>query len=90
MIVQPDGLTKYQRVELGPIVDGLRVVRSGLEGNETVIVEGIGKVRPNLKVNAEPTDMNKYATDQLAMETHISQEPVDQLVATKAVPSRAH
>ena len=52
MIVQPDGLTKYQRVELGPIVDGLRVVRSGLKGNETVIVEGIGKVRPNLKVNA--------------------------------------
>ena len=71
MIVQPDGLTKYQRVELGPIVDGLRVVRSGLKGNETVIVEGIGKVRPNLKVNAKQTDMNKYATDQLAMETHI-------------------
>jgi multidrug efflux system membrane fusion protein len=90
MIVQPDGLTKYQRVELGPIVDGLRVVRSGLKGDETVIVEGIGKVRPNLKVNAEQTDMNKYATDQLAMETHIGQEPVDQLAATKAVPSRAH
>jgi multidrug efflux system membrane fusion protein len=90
MIVQPDGLTKYQRVELGPIVDGLRVVRSGLKGDETVIVEGIGKVRPNFKVNAEQTDMNKYATDQLAMETHIGQEPVDQLAATKAVPSRAH
>jgi hypothetical protein len=53
-------------------------------------VEGIGKVRPNLKVNAKQTDMNKYATDQLAMETHIGQEPVDQLAATKAVPSRAH
>jgi membrane fusion protein, multidrug efflux system len=74
MIVQPDGLTKYQRVELGPIVDGLRVVRSGLKGNETVIVEGIGKVRPNLKVNAKQTDMNKYVTDQLAMETHIGQK----------------
>jgi len=74
MIVQPDGLTKYQRVELGPIVDGLRVVRSGLKGNETVIVEGIGKVRPNSKVNPEQTDMNKYATDQLAMETHIGQK----------------
>ena len=66
------------------------MVRSGLKGNETVIVEGIGKVRPNLKVNAKQTDMNKYATDQLAMEMHIGQEPVDQLAATKAVPSRAH
>jgi hypothetical protein len=77
-------------VELGPIVDGLRVVRSGLEGNETVIVEGIGKVQPNLKVNAKQIDMNKYATDQLAMETHIVREPVDQLAAIKAVPSLAH
>jgi membrane fusion protein, multidrug efflux system len=26
VIVQPDGLSRFQRVELGPIVDGLRVV----------------------------------------------------------------
>jgi hypothetical protein len=31
-----------------------------------------------LKVNAKQTDMNKYATLQLAMETHIGQEPVDE------------
>jgi multidrug efflux system membrane fusion protein len=72
VVVQPDGLTKYQRVELGPIVNGLRVVQSGLQGDETVVVEGIGKVRPNSKVSAEPTDMNKFATEQLAMETHIN------------------
>ena len=71
VIVQPDGLTRYQRVETGPIVDGLRVIRSGLQGDETVIVEGAAKVRPNSKVSAEPVDMNKYATGQLAMETHI-------------------
>jgi RND family efflux transporter MFP subunit len=72
VVVQPDGLTKYQRVELGPIVNGLRVVQSGLQGDETVVVEGIGKVRPNSKVSAEPTDMNKFATEQLAMETHVN------------------
>ena len=73
VIVQPDGLTRYQTVELGPIVDGLRVVRSGLKGDETIVVDGIGKVRPNSKVNAEPTDMNKYATNQLAMEVHFGE-----------------
>jgi RND family efflux transporter MFP subunit len=72
VVVQPDGLAKYQKVELGPIVDGLRVIQSGLQGDETVVVEGIGKVRPNSKVNAEPTDMNKFATEQLAMETHVN------------------
>ncbi|HYY28208.1 MAG TPA: efflux RND transporter periplasmic adaptor subunit, partial [Chthoniobacterales bacterium] len=71
VIVQADGLTKYQRIETGPIVDGLRVIRSGLTGDETVIVEGAAKVRPNIKVSAEPADMNQYATGQLAMETHI-------------------
>jgi multidrug efflux system membrane fusion protein len=72
VVVQPDGLTKYQTVETGPIVDGLRVVNSGLTGDETIIVEGIGKVRPNVKVNGEPTDMNKYATQELAVNVHIN------------------
>jgi RND family efflux transporter MFP subunit len=72
VVVQPDGLTKYQKVQLGPIVDGLRVIQSGLQGDETVVVEGIGKVRPNSKVSAEQTDMNKFATEQLAMEPHVN------------------
>jgi hypothetical protein len=72
VVVQPDGLTKYQTVETGPIEEGLRVIRSGLSGDETVIVEGIGKVRPNVKVKAEPTEMTKYATEELAMDVHIN------------------
>jgi hypothetical protein len=48
------------------------VIRSGLSGDETVIVEGIGKVRPNVKVKAEPTEMTKYATEELAMDVHIN------------------
>lgn len=72
VVVQADGLTKFQKVVLGPIVDGLRVIQSGLQGDETVVVEGIGKVRPNSKVSAEQTDMNKFATEQLAMEPHIN------------------
>jgi RND family efflux transporter MFP subunit len=71
VVVQPDALTRYQRVETGPIVDGLRVIRSGLTGDETVVVEGAAKVRPNSRVSAEPADMNQYATGELAMETHI-------------------
>jgi RND family efflux transporter MFP subunit len=83
VIVQPDGLTKYQKVELGPIVDGLRVVQSGLQGDETVVVEGIGKVRPNSKVSAEQTDMNKYASEQLAMDTHINAGSAENAVNDK-------
>ena len=72
VVVQANGLTKYQTVETGPIVDGLRVVRKGLAGDETIIVEGVGKVRPNIKVNAEPTEMTKYASEELAMDVHVN------------------
>ena len=94
VVVQPDGLTKYQRVELGPIVNGLRVVQSGLQGDETIVVEGIGKVRPNSKVSAEPTDMNKFATEQLAMEPHINAGSADNAGNGKnrlsaAIPNRS-
>ena len=37
---------------LGPIVDGLRVVRNGLTAGELVVVNGLQRVRPGVKVNA--------------------------------------
>jgi RND family efflux transporter MFP subunit len=89
VIVQSNGLTKYQTVETGPIVDGLRVIRSGLTGDETIIVEGIGKIRPNIKVNAEPTDMNKYATEELAMDVHINRPANESLTAARKAPKSA-
>lgn len=70
IVVQPEGVAKYKRVELGPIVEGLRVVRSGLKGDETIIVEGIGKVRPDSKVLAKQTDMSGYGTEELAVQPH--------------------
>ena len=35
---------------LGPIVDGLRVVRSGLEAGESVVINGLQRVRPGVQV----------------------------------------
>jgi hypothetical protein len=67
-------------------VDGLRVIRTGLQGDETVIVEGAAKVRPNSKVNASATDMNKYATGQLAMETHIDTGPDSKTLRSRDLP----
>lgn len=43
----------YQPVVLGPIVDGRRVVRSGLEPGAEVVVAGLQRVRPGMPVNPE-------------------------------------
>ena len=40
----------YRSVELGPEIEGKRVVRSGLRGTEEVVVNGLQRVRPGMPV----------------------------------------
>jgi len=49
-VVSPKHEIEYRPVTLGPIVDGLRVVRSGLKAGEPVVVNGLQRVRPGSKV----------------------------------------
>jgi len=40
----------YRHVQLGPELNGKRIVRSGLEGTEQVVVNGLQRVRPGMPV----------------------------------------
>jgi RND family efflux transporter MFP subunit len=51
--VADDGTVGVKRVELGPIVDGLRVVRSGLAPTDRIVIEGLPRSRPGQKVTPE-------------------------------------
>jgi len=51
--VAEDGTVGAKRVELGPIVDGLRVIRSGLAPTDRIVIEGLQRARPGQKVTAE-------------------------------------
>ncbi|HEX3624695.1 MAG TPA: efflux RND transporter periplasmic adaptor subunit [Verrucomicrobiae bacterium] len=42
----------YQPVQLGPLIDGQRVVRSGLDSGEEIVVNGLERVRPGMAVSA--------------------------------------
>jgi RND family efflux transporter MFP subunit len=44
---------QYQAVELGPLVDGKRIVRSGLTEGEKIVVNGLSHVRPGMSVTPE-------------------------------------
>ena len=50
---------QYREVELGPIVDGLRVVRSGLKAGDVVVINGLQRVRPGSPVTAEQVAMDE-------------------------------
>jgi multidrug efflux system membrane fusion protein len=51
--VGDDGTVGSKRVELGPMVEGLRVVRSGLVPTDRIVIEGLQRARPGQKVKAE-------------------------------------
>jgi RND family efflux transporter MFP subunit len=51
--VAEDGTVGTKLVELGPIVDGLRVVRSGLEASDRIVIDGLQRARPGGKVKPE-------------------------------------
>jgi multidrug efflux system membrane fusion protein len=44
-VVNDQNTVEYRRVELGPIIDGLRVIRNGLKPEEWVVVNGVQRVR---------------------------------------------
>ena len=53
-VLGPDGTVRQQTVETGPIVDGLRVIRSGLKSTDQIVIDGLTRVRPGVKARGAP------------------------------------
>lgn len=54
-VVADDGTVSRKNVVLGPMIDGLRVIRSGIETTDWVIIKGLQRARPGIKVTPEKT-----------------------------------
>ena len=61
LVVGKDNLVEAKPVETGPLVGGLRVVRSGITKADKVIVQGVQFAMPGSKVNPRVTQVK--ATD---------------------------
>ena len=57
LILKPDSSVEYRPVVTGRLVDGLRVVNTGLAPGENVVVNGLMRVRPGMKVLAKHATM---------------------------------
>lgn len=60
MLVKADNKVEAQRIEIGPVIDGLRVVRKGLSQEDRVIVSGLQRVQAGAEV--DPTLVTIEAT----------------------------
>jgi RND family efflux transporter MFP subunit len=56
-VVKPDLTIAAQQIRPGPKIDGYRVVREGLTGNETIVIGGLVRVRPGVAVAPQPTTL---------------------------------
>jgi multidrug efflux system membrane fusion protein len=57
-VVGKDSKAEYRPVELGPSIDGLRVVRSGLAKGEKIVVGGLQRVRPGAPITPQMVSMD--------------------------------
>ncbi|MFS0773444.1 efflux RND transporter periplasmic adaptor subunit [Sphingomonas sp. 1P08PE] len=54
LTVAPDGSVAAKAVELGPILNGLRVVRSGIAPGDRIVISGTQMAMPGSKVQVRP------------------------------------
>jgi membrane fusion protein, multidrug efflux system len=59
--VADDGTVGTKRVEIGPMLDGSRIVRSGLAPSDRIVVDGLQRARPGQKVTAESVKVEAAA-----------------------------
>ncbi len=56
-VVGEDGSVSTKPVRLGPRLYGYRVIREGMTGEETIVVNGLMRIRPGVKVDPQMTEL---------------------------------
>ena len=56
-VVGENNIVNLKPVRIGPRIDGYRVIRDGLTGNETVVVNGLVRARPGAPVTPQMTTL---------------------------------
>ncbi|MNH39319.1 Efflux pump periplasmic linker BepF [compost metagenome] len=82
-----DNKAAYRAVELGPKLEGLRIVRNGLSKDDRIVVKGLQRVRPGSPVDPQDTPMASEATiAALAQQRQVLEASVQgKAVATPSV-----
>lgn len=62
-VVATDGTVSTKPVRPGPRLYGYRVIREGLDGTETIIVNGLIRARPGAKITPQMTELPKERQD---------------------------
>ncbi|MBW2665895.1 MAG: efflux RND transporter periplasmic adaptor subunit [Deltaproteobacteria bacterium] len=70
LVVNNEGVVEQRVVEVGPIIDNLRLIEKGLGPEDQVIVNGLQRARPGAPVTATLDDGKEKATALVETSTH--------------------
>jgi multidrug efflux system membrane fusion protein len=73
-VVDSKNIAQLRHVTIGPMADGLRVVKSGLQPDDVIVINGILKVRPSSPVKPENGSMEQFATNDNGLPSTFSKE----------------
>ena len=59
-VVGEDGVVGQRTIEVGRLIEDMRVVRAGLAPTDRVIISGVQRARPGRKVTAEAGQMSAF------------------------------
>ncbi|WP_340678504.1 efflux RND transporter periplasmic adaptor subunit [Paraglaciecola sp.] len=62
VLVLNDKTLEYRPVILGEKIDGLRIITKGLTATDSIVVNGLQRVRPNMQVEPNVVDMSNEET----------------------------
>jgi RND family efflux transporter MFP subunit len=71
-VVGQDGKTAVRNVETGPLVEGLRVVRTGLAPRDRVVLDGLARLQPGTPVKVRQTQIKPRAANDAPVATPIT------------------
>jgi RND family efflux transporter MFP subunit len=61
-VVDDKNVVALRTVTTGRLIDGLRVIRSGIDGSEKIVVSGLQRVRPGAPITPHPVDLEEATT----------------------------
>ena len=71
-VVGRDGKTVQRPVETGPLVQGLRVVKTGLAPTEKVVIDGLARLQPGMDVTTRVVQLKPRADDNAPTSSPLS------------------
>jgi multidrug efflux system membrane fusion protein len=75
-VIDEANVVQYRAIETGRLIEGLRVVTSGLEPGDLVVVNGLQRVRAGVTVAATQVAMDRDARDFAELRPQPAREPV--------------